>query len=116
MNWDIIIALTGALGGVEALKWWVNRKNLKRLSAAQAESGQIEASAAREHLYEETILFLQAQLKEKEVRFAEQTDALRKSMQQELDLTRRISKLEIRYLSSRCDDLKCPNRKPPLSN
>ncbi len=114
MNWDILLTLLGALGGLETIKWLSDRKNFRRLSKAQADSGQTEAAAARERLYEETILFLQTQLKEKEMRFAEQTAALRQSMQQELALTRNYNTLEIRYLTSRCDNFNCPHRQPPL--
>lgn len=114
MVWDIILTLIGALGGMETLKWFVDRKNARQLSRAKAEVSQTEAESAREHLYEETIIFLQNQLKEKEQLFAEQSAALRKSMQEELRLTRLNGELEVRYLSTRCDIRECSRRLPPL--
>lgn len=114
MNWEIILSVTAALGGIEGLKWLYTRRSSRRIASAQAEEQEAQADSARERLYEETIQFLQTQLKEKEERFADLTAQLRKSTASELRLTRRLGESELRYATSRCDRLHCQHRLPPL--
>lgn len=110
----MIIAVATAFGGLEALKWWTTRRSARQSAVAEADHSQTDAFAARERLYEDTITFLQAQLRDKEERFAALTDRLHAAMEAELDLTRRLGEMELRYLSSRCDAYDCPRRRPPL--
>lgn len=114
MNWEIIATVLGAMGGLEFLKWLFTHKSVRRMASAQASGEETNAAASREKLYEDTILFLQTQLKEKEERFAHQTEQLRQSTASELELTRKVGELEIRVLSTRCDLLNCKDRRPPL--
>lgn len=116
MNWEIMIQLIGAFGGLEALKWLLTRKSAGRLARAQAMNEESAALKAREKLYEDTILFLQTQLKEKEERFSHQTELLRKATAAELELTRKLGELQLRLQSCRCDKYRCPDREPPLFN
>lgn len=71
---NTILAIIGAMGGVEGIKWgiraWANRKTNARIADAQADVEEFKA--LRE--YNE---FLQKQLSEKEERFVEQTGRLR---------------------------------------
>lgn len=115
-SWDMLLQVIGAVGGLEAVKWIATRKSAGRMARAQAISEESSALSAREKLYEDTILFLQNQLKEKEERFALQTDELRKATASELQLTRRIGSLELRLQSCRCDRFSCRERIPPLWN
>ncbi len=59
MNWEnlitTIVGLLGALGGWEAVKYLINRKSNKRISESEADKREIEADAAKFHLYEERI-------------------------------------------------------------
>lgn len=123
MNWEILVAFIGALGGLEFVKWGynaiVNRKNNTRINDAEAETTEF-------HLLEEQITFLQQQLKEKEERFVEQTDLLRNvqrdllTLEKEKALTeteylKRISQLELELAMVRCNDEECPFRQPPTA-
>ncbi|MCM1376957.1 MAG: hypothetical protein NC097_04895 [Clostridium sp.] len=111
----MMIQLLGAIGGLEAIKWLMNRKNASRIVRAQAMTEEQSALSAREKLYEDTILFLQQQLKEKEERFAQQTELLRQSTSSELELTRQLGQLELRLQRCRCDKFNCADRQPPLA-
>ena len=75
MDMNDWVMLMTALGGIEGIKqlikWWMSRKTNARIEDAHADVEEFKA--LRE--YNE---FLQKQLSEKEQRFVEQTDRLRK--------------------------------------
>lgn len=122
MRWYEILALIiGAMGGFEFIKWlwnqFFNRKNNARMAEADADSSEF-------HVLREQIQFLQEQLKEKEVRFAEQTDLVRKQNAEIFDLTSKLAETEIKFAKDmaemeiqmvkvKCVDEHCPFRLPP---
>lgn len=59
MNWEnlitTIVGLIGTLGGWEGIKYLINRKSNKRISESEADKKEIEADAAKFHLYDERI-------------------------------------------------------------
>ncbi|MCM1152132.1 MAG: hypothetical protein NC328_00550 [Muribaculum sp.] len=110
----MIVTVVGALGGLEFVKWISTRKSQSRMEAAKAQSEETSANSAREKLCEDTITFLQTQLHDKELRFAEQTDLLRSTTAHELELTRRVGELEQNLILTRCDLTACPHRQPPF--
>ena len=71
---NTILAIIGAMGGVEGIKWgiraWANRKTNARIADAQADVEEFKALREYNEL-------LQKQLSEKEERFVEQTGRLR---------------------------------------
>ena len=97
----MVVTLVGAVGGLEGVKWLFNRKR--------------DARAGEFHLLQETVTFLQAQLKEKEERFAEQTAVVRRLNRDVLESERKISDLSLELAHKRCDDMPCPWRKPPTA-
>jgi hypothetical protein len=56
---------------------------------------------------------LQTQLKEKEERFAEQTNIVRKLNLDIIDLLKDKGAIEVELVMVRCDDADCPFRQPP---
>lgn len=117
--WQIIITLAGAFGGLEFVKWLFNRKTNSRLAVAEAERSEF-------HILQETNEWLQKQLQEKEARFVEQTDLLRKVQRELLYMAKEMSEkevahakdkasLEIELIQVRCNDEECPFRQPPTS-
>ena len=115
--WQVIIAILGALGGLECVKWFFNRKANSRIAIAEAESAEF-------HHLQETNEWLQKQLQAKEERFAEQTQLVRKQNTEILDLTAKMADMEIRneqenaelrieLVKVRCEDSDCPYRRPP---
>ena len=124
MTWyEITIAVAGAFGGLELIKWgwdkFFNRKNNARIADSVADASEF-------HVLQEQIIFLQQQLKEKEERFAGQTDLLRKVQRELLDLEKeksvmevdyikKIAELEIELAAVRCNEHDCPFRQPPTA-
>lgn len=122
--YEITIAVAGAFGGLELLKWGVNiifnRKNNARIADSEADASEFG-------VLQTTNVFLQQQLKEKEERFAEQTNLLRKVQRELLELEKEKSVMEVEYLKriaalelelmmKRCDEHDCPFRQPPTAH
>lgn len=122
MTWyEIIVCILGAIGGLDFLKWLAktirNRKNDARIADSEADASEF-------HILQEECLFLQAQIKEKEERFAEQTGLVRKLNTEVLEITNKLAKAEIEHAREmaaaeiqmtkvKCEDLDCPFRLPP---
>lgn len=112
---EIIIGICsaiGAVGGWELIKYLLNLKTNKRKEEAEADS--LEFSVLKD-----TVTFLQEQLheqvqqdSEKEKRFVEQTMRLRKVQDENYQLLKDKSKLELELQMYRCVVKKCPNREP----
>lgn len=125
MTWyEMAIAAAGAFGGLELVKFlwdkFFNRKNNARIADSVADASEFK-------ILQDTCIFLQGQLKEKEERFAEQTNLLRKVQRELLDLEKeksvmeveylkRIAALELELLMKRCDEHDCPFRQPPTAH
>lgn len=105
MNWQDLVTIIGALGGWEALKYFLNRKQNARIKEAEADINEF-------HVLKETVEFLQTQLREKEERFAEQTALVRKLNTEVLELTKKNGLLELDLQTYRCIKRKCGDREP----
>lgn len=109
MNWETITTIIITLGGFEGIKWgittWINRKTNARRAETQADSDEF-------HLLREQIEFLQTQLKDKELRFAEQTEIVRKQNSDIINLTKEKAALELELALKRCERKLCTNRQP----
>lgn len=102
---DIILAIIGSIGGWEAIRYFINRKTNARKEEAEADSAEFKT--LRE--YNE---FLQQQLSEKEERFSNQTDRLRKVQDEFFELMRKNAATELDLQKYRCIRAKCPQREP----
>lgn len=87
------------------IKYFINRKSNSRI--AEAEADTVEFTVLRQ-----TVEFLQAQLQEKEQRFAQQTELLRKANTEILELTKEKGKVELELQTYRCIRKKCGQREP----
>ncbi|MCE8568911.1 hypothetical protein K0F19_20040 [Bacteroides fragilis] len=103
------LAILGAFGGFEAIKWvvsfYASRKTNARIEDAQADGEEFKT--LRE--YNE---FLQKQLSEKEERFVEQTGRLRKVQDELFILKEENSSLKLEIALKRCEKRKCGDREP----
>lgn len=106
MTIEIIISILGALGGFEFVKWLFTHKAASRVAEAQADNAEFKT-------LQETIVFLQEQLKEKEERFAKQTTALRELQTEVFTEKDTRHKAELELALKRCNDQMCPFRQPP---
>ena len=102
---ETLLTVITALGGFEAIKYFLNRKTNKRKAEAEADSA--EFNVLRE--YNE---FLQRQLSDKEERFTNQTDRLRTIQDEYFDLMKKNAQTELELQKFRCIRAKCPNREP----
>lgn len=109
MTWEIIITAIGAVGGFEFIRWLVERiaHRQQHRRKAEAEADSVEFSVLRE-----TVEFLEAQLKDKEVRFSEQTELVRSLNKEIITLTQEKGKTELELQRYRCIRPKCLDREP----
>lgn len=114
MNWETFIGIAGAFGGLEALKWLFNLRASRRKADSDAAESFENVVSKRIKTYEDSIVFLQSQLQEKERQFAEICTKYHDSMQKVLQLTHELGEMKLKYRSSRCDRKECENRKPPF--
>lgn len=106
MEWlQKLLTLVGSIGGWEAFKWFLNRKNNIRMAENQADESEFSVLA-------KTNVFLQEQLAKKEERFAEQTDRIRLLTSENITLTSKVARLEAERSMKLCNVRACPNREP----
>lgn len=116
MNWETITIILGALGGWEAIKYLINLRWNKKIIKVQSKNDEFE-------LLKKTNEFLQTQLLEKEQRFAEQTQLVRRlnadivdSINKDRDQTQQIGDIMLQlqfYKYWHCQKDDCLNRRPP---
>lgn len=102
---ETLMTILTALGGWEFVKYLINRKSNKRISEAEADSAEF-------HVLKEHIEFLQEQNKQKEERFADQTQLVRNLNNEVLELTKKNGSLELDLQKYRCIRPKCQQREP----
>ena len=115
----LVVSMLIALGGWEGLKWVINWRSNKRIAKATAEHTEVRADTDEFHLLRERLELADRQLLEKEQRFYEQTDELRKTTAELLTAERRISELngEVSELKAErkmklCEVRNCKDRLP----
>ena len=108
------MAIGATFGGLELLKWITGLRSTRRKADAEAADSVEDVVAKRVKTLEDSIIFLQNQLAEKEKQFAELSAKYQESMQRGLKLTSDLGEMKLKYRSSRCDRKECENRKPPL--
>ena len=101
-----------ALGGFEMVKYLLNRNTNKRKEEAEADKAEAEANSADFSVLRETVEFLQEQLKDKEERFANQTERLRKVQDDYFTLLQEKAKADLELQRFRCVRPKCAQREP----
>lgn len=105
-DWIMLVTALGGIEGIKQLiKWWMSHKTNARIEDAHADVEEFKA--LRE--YNE---FLQKQLSEKEQRFVEQTDRLRKVQDELFTLKEANSDLKLELALKRCERKKCGDREP----
>lgn len=105
MDWNVILTIIGSLGGFETVKWLVERRNNARILEAKADGDEFS-------VLKEEIQFLQEQLKQKEERFAEQTNIVRSLNSEVIKLTQEKATTELDLQRYRCVRKGCQQREP----
>ena len=101
----ILVTVLTTMGGWEFVKWQLNRRSNQRIAEAHADDE--EFNVLKEH-----IEFLQKQVYDKETRFAEQTNLVRKQNEEIMTLMREKGNLELQLAMKRCEVKNCPKRVP----
>ena len=104
---EITASMGAAIGGWEFIKYMLADK-----AKAEADKAEAEANSADFSVLRETVEFLQQQLKEKEERFANQTDRLRKVQDDYFTLLQEKAKTDLELQRFRCVRPKCAQREP----
>lgn len=100
-----IATIIATLGGWETIKYFLNRKTNKRKAEAEADS--VEFTVLRQ-----SVEFLQVQLQNKEKRFAEEIEIVRKLTTENLQLTSENIKLKTERSLKLCERRNCAQREP----
>mgnify|MGYP000263168392 FL=1 len=100
-----IATIIATLGGWETIKYFLNRKTNKRKAEAEADS--VEFTVLRQ-----SVEFLQVQLQNKEKRFAEEIEVVRKLTTENLQLTSENVKLKTERSLKLCERRNCAKREP----
>lgn len=126
MDWQTLISFVGCLGGLEAIKWFFNRKATIKKAEAEAEAAQIKAEEDEFHLKKERLKFQDEQLLEREQRYAdlsakyyEQTLLVRKLNEQAIEreqligqLKAEVAELKAERAMKLCERRGCAQRQP----
>ena len=121
---SIFATIVTALGGIELIKWWYNRKSNKRLAVATADAAETTAEQNEWALLERREQFMQSQLVLKEERVADLTEQLRLERASRIELMDKLAEAEIAHQKEvaelklelavkRCDRKRCGKRIPP---
>lgn len=100
-----IATIIATLGGWETIKYFLNGKTNKRKAEAEADS--VEFTVLRQ-----SVEFLQVQLQNKEKRFAEEIEVVRKLTTENLQLTSENVKLKTERSLKLCERRNCAQREP----
>ena len=116
---EISASMGAVIGGWEFIKYMLNIRTNKRKekseadkAKAEADKAEAEANSADFSVLRETVEFLQQQLKEKEERFANQTDRLRKVQDDYFELLKADAQKDLELQRFRCVRPKCAQREP----
>lgn len=109
MSLEIVVTILGTILGsqtvTEILRWIRNRHTDNRIAEAQADASEFT-------VLRDTVIFLEQRLKEKEERFAQQTDLVRKLNKENLDLTSENVRLKTERSLKLCERRNCAQREP----
>lgn len=109
MKWELMATILGTVLGsqtvTEILRWLRNKKTDSRIAEANADASEF-------NVLRDTVLFLEQQLKEKEERFAEQTNLVRKLTSENLSLTSENVMLKTERSLKLCERRGCAQREP----
>ena len=108
----IVASMGAAVGGWEFIKYMLNILTNKHKEHYEADKAKAEAKSADFDVLRETTEFLQQQLKEKEERFANQTERLRKVQDDYFTLLQEKAKVDLELKRFRCVRPKCAQREP----
>lgn len=104
--------ILGSVGGLEGIKYFLNRDANKRIKEAEADTKKAEADHAQFDNFREYNEYLQDALQKKEERFQETITKQRELLDEVNTLTTKVAVLETERQMKMCEVRGCANRKP----
>lgn len=114
MNVETILSIAGAFGGLELLKWLFSLKSNRKREETEIADNLEDLMAKRLKAFEDSITFLQQQLRDKETQLSELSGKYQESLDRTIELTKSLGEMKLKYQSTRCDRKSCTERKPPF--
>lgn len=116
---ETLIAIVGAMGGWELVKFLLTRRANRKIASESANQAEIQTEEAEFVYLRKRIEFSEQQMAEKEKRFADQTEVLRQAQRDLLDMTVENGKLAAEIAALRaerslklCERRGCKQRMP----
>lgn len=104
--------ILGSLGGLEGLKWLLNRKTNQRIAKVEADILQFDALVKMVNTLQETLNNKETRFQEELIKERELREDINKLRDQINDLTTKIAILETERQMKLCEVRNCPNRIP----
>lgn len=108
----MIMTAIGSLLGWEGIRWMMTRKSNERIVSAEADKAEVKAEVDEFHHLRDMVEWLQQRLKEKEERFAEQTNLVRQLQRELLESEKKVAILETERSMKLCQVRGCAKREP----
>lgn len=108
MDWNNIFTLLAGMLTVGTFQFFNTRRSSARLAAA-------EAKAAEFDILKNTVEFLQTQLRESEVKYAELVKRHRSTQDELLKANEEKYEAKLELAVKKCEDIPCPFREPPTA-
>lgn len=108
----MILTALGSLVGWEGIKWLMTRRSNTRIAVAEADVAEVKAEKDEFHHLREMVEWLQERLKQKEERFAEQTQLVRQLQRELLESEKKVAMLETERGMKLCQVRGCAKREP----
>lgn len=110
----LVVVVSAVVGGsvVKTLDWVLTRRENKKKARAEADQAEVRAEADEFHHLREMVEWMQASLKEKEERFADQTQLVRRIQRELLEAEKKVAKLETERSMKLCEVRNCGKREP----
>lgn len=121
-----VVSVLGTMGGIETIKWFLNRKNNERMSESEADLAEVKSKVEEFHMWEERCsvaenhnMQLSERMHKEMERYHEQTLLVREQNKQLLeradiiaDLKEEISALKAERAMKLCERKGCNQRIP----
>lgn len=111
---EMLLSVAGAFGGLELLKWLFSLKTSRKKADAEIADNLEDVISKRMKGYEDTVNFMQTQLREKDEQIKELSEKYQESLSRTIDLTKKHGEMKLKYQQTRCDRKSCADRKPPF--
>lgn len=129
-DWSTIVSIVGAFGGLELIKFLLNRRANSRQASATADEAEAHADEAEikaekdkwelfkdmQHTLQEEVIKKDEIIANKDAQYREQTNRLRMTQDELNNTLKELVEIKAKYIYAdtwRCELGSCRKRKPP---